>query len=136
MANSAGDATDRRSEVHTEVRRPIEVVLARLVMWVFGAIEILIAIRFVFKLFGASTESAFVQFIYTASGYFMAPFEAIFESQKVDGSVFELSALVAIAIYALVAWGIVALIRAVTPRAQSRTVERVEKDSDVKTAQR
>jgi len=136
MPNTAMDGTDRRSEVHTEVRRPVEVILARLVMWVFGAIEILIAIRFVFKLFGASTESAFVQFIYTASGYFMAPFEAIFETQKVEGSTFELSALVAIAIYALIAWGIVALIHAVTPREQSRTVERVVKDVDAKTPQR
>lgn len=136
MSNDGTNAVDRRSEVHTEVRRPIEVVLSRLVMWVFGVVEVLIAIRFVFKLLGASGKSPFVQFIYTTSAIFMAPFEAIFKTQRVEGSVFELSALVAIAIYALIAWGIVALIRAVTPREQSRTVERVEKDADTTTAQR
>ena len=133
MSNESSEATDRRSEVHTEVRRPVEVVLARLVMFFFGAIEVLIAIRFVFKLLGASGKSPFVQFIYSTSAIFMAPFEAIFKTQRVAGSVFELSALVAIAIYALAAWGIVSLIRAVTPREQSRTFERVEKDADVKT---
>jgi signal transduction histidine kinase len=133
MSNQSVAATDRRSQVHTEVRRPIEVVLARLVMFVFGFIEVIIAIRFVFKLFGASAESQFVQFIYNLSAVFMAPFEAIFKTQRVAGSTFELSALVAIAMYALAAWGIVALIRALTPREQTRTVERVEKDADART---
>ena len=133
MSNENPVATDRRSNVHTEVRRPIEVILARLVMFVFGFIEVIIAIRFVFKLFGANSDSPFVQFIYSLSAVFMAPFEAIFKTQRVEGSTFEISALVAIAMYALIAWGIVALIRAVTPREQTRTVERVEQDADTKT---
>jgi hypothetical protein len=136
MSNESTNAMDRRSQVHTEVRRPVEVVMARLVAFGFGAIEILIAIRFAFKLLGASAKSPFVQFIYGVSSIFMAPFEAIFKTQRVEGSVFELSALVAIVIYALAAWGIVALIRAVNPREQSRTVERVEKDADVNTVAR
>jgi hypothetical protein len=56
----------------------------------------------------------------------MAPFNAIFGTQIVNGAVFEWSALVAIAVYALVAWLIVALIRALTPRRGPDTVETVE----------
>src|SRR5450756_134441 len=103
MVNANTSSTGRRSEVHTEIRRPIEVVMSRVVMYGFGVIEVLIAIRFVLKLLGASASAAFVQLIYGVSGVFMAPFIAIFKTQRVEGSTFELSALVAIAIYALVA---------------------------------
>lgn len=108
---------------------PIEAVLANVIWFIFGVIEILIAIRFVFLLLGANPATAFVSMIYGVSGIFMAPFAAIFRTQQVaTGTLFEWSALVAIAIYALAAWGIVAMIFAVSPRASSETVERVEQD--------
>ena len=66
------------------------------------------------------------------SGLFMAPFEAIFRTQRVSGATFEWSAIVAIAIYALIAWGLVKLIGVVSPRENAQTVERVEKDDDVR----
>ena len=136
MQNTGTASVDRRSQVHTEVRAPIESVLSRIVLFVFGVIEVLIAIRFVLKLLGASTEAAFVQLIYTISGVFMAPFNQIFETQSASGSTFEWSALVAIEIYALIAWGIVALIHTVSPRSQASTVERVEQADDSVVAQR
>ena len=116
----------RRRQVHTEVRRPLESVISRVVFYVFGAIEILLAVRFVLKLLGANAAAGFVAFIYSLSGVFMVPFDAILKTTKASGSVLEWSALAAIAVYALVAWGIVALIRAVSPRSQASTVERTE----------
>ena len=132
MSSTKAASVDRRSEVHTEVRRPIEAVLSRVVMFVFGVIEVFIAIRFVLTLLGANAEAGFVKFIYAVSDVFMAPFNAIFSTQTVEGATFEWSALVAIAVYALIAWGLVALIRAVSPRRHSETVERVEKQDDVR----
>ena len=61
----------------------------------------------------------------------MVPFNAIFRSQHVSGSIFEWSALVAIAVYALIAWGLVTLIRVLSPRLRTETVETVEKDDAV-----
>lgn len=133
MPNATTASTDRRSQVHTEVRRPIEAVVSRVVMFFFGVVEILIAIRFVFTLFGANPEAGFVKFVHNVSGVFMAPFNAIFKTQSVSGATFEWSALVAIAVYALIAWGIVALVRAASPRRDAATVERVEKADDVTT---
>lgn len=133
MLNVNSASTDRRSQVHTEVRVPIEAVLTRVVWFVFGIIEVLIAIRFVLKLLGANTSAGFVRLIYAVSGFFMAPFNTIFGTQHVSGAVFEWSALVAIAVYALIAWGLVVLIGVVSPRDHAETVERVEKDADVRT---
>jgi hypothetical protein len=133
MLNTNPTTADRRSQVHTEVRVPLEAVLTRVVWFVFGVIEVLIAVRFVLMLLGANAEAGFVKMIYGVSGIFMAPFVAIFKTQQVaTGAVFEWSALVAIAIYALVAWGLTALIYAVTPRANAQTVERVVQDEDVR----
>ena len=103
--SNATMASVNRSQLHTEVRSPIETVLARVVWFVFGAIEILIAIRFVLTLLGANAEAGFVKLIYTVSDVFMAPFNAIFSTGRVSGATIEWSALVAIAVYALIAWG-------------------------------
>jgi len=127
-------STDRRSQVHTEVRAPIEVVAGRVIWFVFGVIEVFIAFRFLFMLFGANAEAGFVKMIYGVSGIFMAPFIAIFSTQEAAGVTFEWSALVAIAVYAVIGWGLVALIRAVSPRDHAETVERVEQEEDVTAA--
>ena len=131
--SNATMASVNRSQVHTEVRSPIESVLARVVWFVFGAIEVFLAMRFVLTLLGANAEAGFVKFIYAVSDVFMAPFNAIFSTGRVSGATFEWSALVAIAVYALIAWGLVALIGAVSPRTHAQTVERVETDEDVQT---
>lgn len=133
MSNVSTGSTDHRSQVRTEVRAPIETVISRVVWFVFGFFEVLIAIRFVLKMLGANAAAGFAQLIYGVSDVLMAPFATLFDTQSVEGAVFEWSALVAIAVYALIAWGIVALIRAVVPREHAETVERIESDQDVNT---
>ncbi len=134
MANTSATSSGSKSQVHTEVRAPIEAVLTRVTWFVFGFIEVLLGIRFVLQLFGANAEAGFVRMIYGVTDIFMAPFAAIFSTQRVSEVTFEWSALVAIAVYALIAWGITALISAVNPRDRSETVERVVQDEDVTAA--
>ena len=86
-----------------------------LVYFLFGALEILLAFRLILKLTGASMASAFVGLIYSITGFFILPFEGIFRRGFAQGvettSVLEPSTLVAIIVYALLAWGIVKLVR-------------------------
>lgn len=88
---------------------------ANIVWYILGVIEVLLAFRFVLKLLGANPESGFVDFIYTISGILTGPFDNIFGVSKTTSgetqSVFEPSILVAAAVYALVAWGIVKLVK-------------------------
>lgn len=120
----------RHQQVHREYRAPWENVLARVVQFVIGVIVTFIALRFVLLLFGANSAAGFVQLVYAVSDIFMAPFVTIFRTQRVNGSTFEWSALVAIAVYALIGWGLLALIRALTPREYVEDVEEV-RESDV-----
>jgi hypothetical protein len=82
--------------------------------FIVGIIDILIAARFLGKLFGASAQSAFVSFIYTVSGPLVAPFQGIFGNGGSNANSFETADLVAIAVYAVVGWGLVMVIRIIT----------------------
>jgi len=86
----------------------------RIVYYILGVIEVLLAFRLVFKLLGANPSSAFVSFIYTLSNIFMAPFTGIFRTATTRGvetqAVLEPAIVVAIIVYAVIAWGIAKLI--------------------------
>ena len=88
--------------------------LAAVVGFVVAVIDIFIAARFLGKLFGASAQSAFVNFIYQVSGPMVAPFTGIFGDTGSRTNTFETASLVAIVVYAVIGWGIIALIRIVT----------------------
>lgn len=85
-----------------------------LIYFFFGFLEILLAFRLAFKIVGANAASAFVAFIYGITGLFILPFEGIFRraiSQGVEAtSVLEPATIVALVVYAFVAWGIVKLV--------------------------
>ena len=91
------------------------------VWWIVGFIDVLIAIRFILKLFGAN-PAPFVRFIYDVTWPLVAPFHGIFNTSQVGVSVFETESLVAIAIYTLIGWGIVSLVRIMTRPRSSTTV--------------
>ena len=85
------------------------------VYFAFGVLEVLLAFRLVLKIMGASISSWFVGAIYNITRFFVMPFEGIFRRGFTEGiettSVLEPSTVTAIIVYAIVAWGIVKLIR-------------------------
>jgi uncharacterized protein YggT (Ycf19 family) len=86
---------------------------AAVVGLIVGVVDVLIAGRFLLQLLGASARSSFVNVVYSVSAPLVAPFHGIFASSG-STNIFEPAALVAIAVYAIIGWGIVMLIRIVT----------------------
>ena len=82
--------------------------------FVVGIVDILIAARFLGKLLGASSHSAFVNFIYQVSSPMVAPFKGIFGNGGSSTNSFETASLVAVVVYAVIGWGLVVLIRIMT----------------------
>jgi hypothetical protein len=82
----------------------------QVVWYLLGLLEILLAFRFFFLLFAANPSAGFSKFIYTVSYPFAMPFISVFGLSKVEGSVFEWTTLLAMLVYALIAWGIVKLL--------------------------
>lgn len=79
-----------------------------------GVLQILLSFRFVLKLLGANPKSGFTSFIYSMSDLFTAPFRGIFSTPTAQGditvAVFEPATIIAMVVYALIAWGIIKLI--------------------------
>ena len=113
--------TSRTSSVYREGSYNSRATQA--VWWIVGFIDVLIAIRFVLKLFGAN-PAPFVRFMYDVTWPLVAPFHGIFNTTQEGRSILEPESLVAIAIYTLVGWGFVTLIRTLTrPRSTTTVVD-------------
>jgi hypothetical protein len=93
-----------------------------LVYFCFGALEVLLLLRFAFELMGANLASDFVRSIYNLSQGFIVPFIGIFNNGSAQGFgttlVFEPATLVALLVYGFIASGIVMLIRVLSGKRQ------------------
>jgi hypothetical protein len=58
----------------------------------------------VLKALGANPSAGFAQFIYGITGPLVAPFFGLFGNPSSQGSVLELNSIVALIVYALLAW--------------------------------
>src|SRR5487761_1462190 len=98
------------------VARPSSTI-TRVIWFIAGVILVLLAFRFVLVLLGANSANGFVNFIYSVSHPLAAPFFGIFGYSIHYGvSRFELSTLVAMAVYALIAFGLAKLVTIRQPR--------------------
>ena len=107
------DSVTTAQEVHepAQQRAHKQSVVARLVWFIAGVINVLLAFRFLFVLLGANSANSFANFIYSASHPFAAPFFGLFGYATHYGvSRVEFSTLVAIIVYSLVAYGISRLV--------------------------
>jgi uncharacterized membrane protein len=121
----AGYATTK--EVTRDVaaeRRLWSFQINRIMYTLLGILEILLGLRFVLKLIAANPSSGFAVFIYGITGIFTAPFNTLLGTPKVGGSLFEVTTLIAMAVYALLFWIIVRVIQIVTDRPTARTISR------------
>jgi hypothetical protein len=112
-----GNQIENQVEVYQDKnqgRANIRSWFATIVYFLLGMLEIILALRFLFRLLGASQDNSFILFLYGLSYVFVVPFNGIFNNQILGTrSVFELSTLTAMLVYALMAWGLVALSRVV-----------------------
>ena len=99
----------------------------QVVWYILGVIEVLLAFRFVLKLLAANPNAGFSQFIYGLSYVFSAPFLAVFHrTQVVTGSYFEWSTLLAMAVYWIVAMGIIKIFLASKSVSTPQAAEKLE----------
>ena len=82
----------------------------QIVWYALGLLEILLAFRFLLKLFGANAAAGFTSFTYSITHVFTAPFNTVFHVTKVAGSIFEWTTLLAMLVYWVIALGIVKLL--------------------------
>jgi YggT family protein len=95
------------------------------IMWtVAGILEILLGLRFMLKLIAANPGSGFAGFIYGITGAFTAPFNSLLGSPATEGSILEVTTLIAMGVYALFFWVVARVIQIATDRTSARTTTR------------
>jgi hypothetical protein len=114
-----GDPVDPRSDRGTAVTsRTVETrpsggaVAGRIVVFLFGLIQVVILLRIVLLLLDAREGNDLVSFILNASQIFVAPFEGILRTDalRAGGSVFDVAAVLAIVGWTLLEALILALV--------------------------
>lgn len=95
----------------TEVRPSGATIAERVIWYIAGILLVLLAFRFILALLGANSSNGFANFIYTVSHPFVAPFFSLFGYNMQYGvSKFEIYTLVAMLVYAVIAWGLARLV--------------------------
>jgi len=98
----------------------------QVIWYILGIIEVLLMFRIILKVLGANPNSGFTYLIYTLSAPFAVPFQGILQISYEEGHIFEWTTLMAMAVYAILAFGLIQLFQLVKPT----TPEEVEQAVD------
>jgi uncharacterized membrane protein len=99
------------------------------IMWsLLAFLEILLAFRFVLRMIGANPDSGFAVLMYGVTGIFVAPFNGLIGTPTSGGSALEMTTLIAMAVYALIFWGVAYVIRMVADRPTARSFTRTTRE--------
>ena len=79
--------------------------IVNIVYFMFGALELLLAIRVILQLIGANAGNGFANFVYGLSSPFVALFASLVQNPVLTAtSVLEITTIIAMLVWALVAW--------------------------------
>lgn len=98
--NKKTENTYTNKQIDTSITR-------RIMMVVFGILEVLLGARFIFKLAGANPENTVIKVLYSATDFMVKIFASIFTPATSDGletvSVIEPGTIIAMIVLALIA---------------------------------
>ncbi len=99
----------------------------QIIWYILVFIEVLLAFRVALKAMGANPLSGFATLVYALSDPFALPFSGLFGTTVTQqGSVFEWSTIIAAAVYALIAVGIVQIIHLAKPVSKEEVEQTVD----------
>jgi YggT family protein len=84
--------------------------LSALVWLMFGILISGIGLRVFLKLIGANPANLFAQFVYSVTDIFLWPFYGLTGTPSANGMVLEIPSIIAMLVYAIIAWVIARLI--------------------------
>ncbi len=87
-----------------EVRDTSGLKAAQVIYYVAGVVETVLLFRFAFKLFAANSANTFVSFINDLTAPLIAPFQGIFATPREGVAVFESATVIAMIVYAVIAY--------------------------------
>jgi hypothetical protein len=111
VVNQPGAYAQRRVVQSPAADQRVAVSRINQVIWLlFGFLLALIGLRVVLKVIGANAAAAFAQLVYSVTDVFLWPFAGITYNPTFGPIQFEFSSVLAMIVYALIAWGLTRLI--------------------------
>lgn len=105
-------------------RRALEIIYL-----VFGIVDGLLFVRLLLKMLGTNPDAPFSSFIYGLTDFLLGPFRGMLPATVSGRTIFEASVLIAILVYALLAWVLAKIVEiaysrsvAVARRSSSRDI--------------
>jgi len=96
--------------------------VVQIVWLLFGILEVAIGLRVFLKLIAANPGNLFAQLVYSFTDLFLWPFAGLTISPSTAGFTLEISSVIAMIVYAVIAWVLASLIWIIFARSGSRSV--------------
>jgi hypothetical protein len=88
----------------------------RFLWWGTAVLEGFIGLRVLLRMMAADPNNAFANFIYSFTNVFLSPFSGLTASPQSSGIVLEISSVIAMLVYLLLAWVFIELLRLILGR--------------------
>ena len=82
-----------------------------LIQWGIGVLNSLICLRYLLKLMGANLSNPIAGLVYSSTQPFLSAFENLIDTLQVGGTILEFHDLIAIAVYGMLGWMTVQVLR-------------------------
>jgi len=128
-------AQQQRSEVRTTQRESgleqrLRTFKAMQFIWLgLAVLEVLIGLRVVFKIIAVNPDNLLASLLYGLTNLFLFPFAGLTSTPASGGMVLEISSLIAMVVYALLAWAAVKLVEVIFYRPRGAVVNVTESAS-------
>jgi len=125
LVTQNGVVEQREQIVVDEVaeRRQMLYRVSQFIWLAFGCLEALIGLRIVLKMIAANPNSGFAAVVYAFSTPFLLPFNSLTTNPSAQGMVFEVTSIIAMAVYALLALVVVQALWILFNRAYTRSLK-------------
>jgi len=102
------DYNEVRTTQHEEGReqRVATFKATQLIWLILGLLVAAIALRIGFKLIGVNEANPFAALLYAVTDFFVAPFASLTSAPSAGGMVLEISSIIAMIVYLLIAWAL------------------------------
>lgn len=122
LDRAGGEHRESITRDHGAERR-LRLFKAEQVVWlILAVIDVLIGLRVILKLIAANPANGFAHFVYDFAGFFLGPFFGLTGTPSSAGMVLEVPSIIAMIVYALVAWGIVQVLRLIFLRGATQSI--------------
>ncbi len=97
----------RTTEHESGRQQRVATIKATQIIWLLlGLLEAAIALRVVFKLIAVNAANPFAKLLYGLTHLFVGPFTSLVRNPASSGMVLEITSIIAMLVYLLIAWGI------------------------------